>query len=117
MPKIDHLECSRCHHRESADQPRTVCPVCAGTFYVRYDLEPMKGIAMRDALPNVDSMWRYAPVLPDATPVTLAEGWTPMMPSKRNPNVLLKEEGGKPYRHIQSARHEPVHDHGEALRH
>jgi threonine synthase len=96
MPKIDHLECSRCQHRESAETPKTVCPVCAGTFYVRYDLSAAKGIAVRDSLPNIDSMWRYAPVLPDVTPVTLAEGWTPILPSKRNPNVLLKEEGANP---------------------
>ena len=56
----------------------------------------MKGTAVRDSLPNVDSMWRYARVLPDAVPVTLAEGWTPMMVSRRNPNVLLKEEGANP---------------------
>lgn len=96
MPKIAFLECSRCKHRESADVPRTVCSVCAGTFYVRYDLSELKGTAVRDSLPQTDSMWRYAPVLPDALPVTLAEGWTPMMASRRNPNVLLKEEGANP---------------------
>ncbi|SDF33843.1 threonine synthase [Terriglobus roseus] len=96
MPKIAFLECSRCQHRESADVPRTVCPVCAGTFYVRYDLSEFKGTAVRDSLPQTDSMWRYSPVLPDALPVTLAEGWTPIMASRRNPNVLLKEEGANP---------------------
>jgi len=96
MPRIDHLECSRCKHRESADTPKTVCPVCAGTFYVRYDLSAAKGTQVRDNLPNIDSMWRYAPVLPDAPPVTLGEGWTPILPSRRNPNVLLKEEGANP---------------------
>ena len=96
MPKIDHLECSRCNHREDAETPKTICPVCAGTYYVRYDLSAAKGTAVRDSLPNIDSMWRYAPVLPDVTPVTLAEGWTPILPSRRNPNVLLKEEGANP---------------------
>ncbi|MEZ2345664.1 threonine synthase [Terriglobus sp. RCC_193] len=96
MPKISFLECSRCQHRESADVPRTVCSVCAGTFYVRYDLSELKGTAVRDSLPQTDSMWRYAPVLPDALPVTLAEGWTPVIASRRNPNVLLKEEGTNP---------------------
>ncbi len=96
MPKIDHLECSRCHHREDALTPKTLCPVCAGTFYVRYDLTDAKGTAVRDSLPDVHSMWRYAPVLPSVAPVTLGEGWTPMLPSRRNPNVLLKEEGANP---------------------
>ncbi len=96
MPKIDYLECSRCGHRESAEEPKTLCPVCAGTFYVRYDLSEAKGTAVRDSLPEVHSMWRYAPVLPDVAPVTLGEGWTPMLPSRRNANVLLKEEGANP---------------------
>ena len=96
MPKIDHLECSRCHHREDALTPKTLCPVCAGTFYVRYDLTDAKGTAVRDSLPDVHSMWRYAPVLPSVEPVTLGEGWTPMLTSRRNPNVLLKEEGANP---------------------
>ena len=41
-------------------------------------------------------MWRYRSVLPDVTPVTLGEGWTPMLRSKRNPQVWLKEEGANP---------------------
>ncbi len=96
MPKIDHLECSRCGHRESAETPKTLCPVCTGAFYVRYDLSAAKGTAVRDSLPNIHSMWRYAAVLPNVVPVTLGEGWTPMLPSRRNANVLLKEEGANP---------------------
>jgi threonine synthase len=41
-------------------------------------------------------MWRYAPVLPEVEPVTLGEGWTPMLRSRRYPNVFLKEEGANP---------------------
>ena len=41
-------------------------------------------------------MWRYASVLPDVTPVTLGEGWTPMLQSKRYPGLLIKEEGANP---------------------
>jgi threonine synthase len=41
-------------------------------------------------------MWRYRSVLPSIEPVTLGEGWTPMLPSRRYPNVFLKEEGANP---------------------
>ena len=41
-------------------------------------------------------MWRYAEVLPDATPVTLGEGFTPMLPSREYPNVYIKDEGLNP---------------------
>jgi threonine synthase len=38
-------------------------------------------------------MWRYRCVLPDVRPVTLGEGWTPMLPS---PSAFRKEEGANP---------------------
>jgi len=38
-------------------------------------------------------MWRYQAVLPSVEPVTLGEGWTPMIPSTRYDGVYLKEEG------------------------
>ncbi len=41
-------------------------------------------------------MWRYREVLPTVEPVSLGEGWTPMLPSKRYANVFLKEEGANP---------------------
>lgn len=41
-------------------------------------------------------MWRYASVLPDVQPVTLGEGWTPMIRSKRYPGLYIKEEGANP---------------------
>ena len=41
-------------------------------------------------------MWRYAEVLPDAQPVSLGEGFTPMLPSREFPNVYIKDEGLNP---------------------
>ena len=41
-------------------------------------------------------MWRYAEVLPDAPPVSLGEGFTPMLPSREFPNVFIKDEGLNP---------------------
>jgi threonine synthase len=102
MSKISHLECSRCRATLAADKPQTVCPQCAGSLYVRYDLAPLKGIANREQITKASSptgwsgMWRYRCVLPDVEPVTLGEGWTPMLRSRRYPNVFLKEEGANP---------------------
>jgi threonine synthase len=102
MPKIAALECSRCEHIVSADKPQTICPQCAGSLYVRYDLSPLYGQAKReviakDASSNVwAGLWRYRSVLPDVVPVTLGEGWTPLLRSRRYPNVYLKEEGANP---------------------
>lgn len=41
-------------------------------------------------------MWRYADVLPAATPVSLGEGWTPIIPSRRHAGLFIKEEGTNP---------------------
>ena len=41
-------------------------------------------------------MWRYAAVLPDADPVTLGEGMTPLLRSRKYPNLLIKDEGLNP---------------------
>jgi threonine synthase len=48
------------------------------------------------ASPASLGMWRYSSVLPDVTPVTLGEGWTPMIHSKRYPGLYIKEEGANP---------------------
>jgi threonine synthase len=54
------------------------------------------------ASPASLGMWRYSSVLPSSTggkavsPVTLGEGWTPMLHSKRYPGLYIKEEGANP---------------------
>jgi threonine synthase len=96
MPVIALLECSRCQSRTSADRYQTVCPKCAGALYVRYDMEALKQTAVRPKGGGQQSMWRYKDVLPEVGPVTLGEGWTPMFPSRRKPNVFLKEEATNP---------------------
>jgi threonine synthase len=103
MPAIAYLECARCHHRISAETPQTLCPVDAGSLYVRYDMEALKKTATRErpaelAAASATSlgMWRYADVLPDAKPVTLGEGWTPMLRSRRYEGLYVKEEGANP---------------------
>jgi len=41
-------------------------------------------------------MWRYSDVLPAVEPVTLGEGFTPMIQSRHNSNVYIKDEGLNP---------------------
>jgi threonine synthase len=105
MPSIAYLECSRCHARLSAETAQTVCTSCtdqpAGALYVRYDLSHLRDtlpsdIVDKDSTSTWSGMWRYRAVLPDVEPVTLGEGWTPMLRSKRHRRVFLKEEGANP---------------------
>lgn len=80
-----------------------MCPVDAGTLYVRYDMDLLRATARREsparyAAESVRSlgMWRYRDVLPAVEPVSLGEGWTPMLQSRRYPGLLVKEEGANP---------------------
>ena len=95
--QISYLECTRCGEDLAADRPQNVCPKDGGVLYVRYDLACLKGkLRPEDLRGRVASMWRYAEVLPDAMPVTLGEGFTPMLPSREFENVYIKDEGLNP---------------------
>src|SRR5271155_4126080 len=99
--RISFLECTRCGEHLSADQPKTICPKDGGVLFVRYDLASLKGKLRREDLSGrVASMWRYAEVLPELSPgekpVTLGEGFTPILPSREYANVYVKDEGLNP---------------------
>jgi threonine synthase len=52
-----------------------------------------ENILKRIAAANTSlGMWRYADVLPAVEPVTLGEGFTPLLRSRRYPGLFLKEE-------------------------
>src|SRR6202167_6053881 len=95
--RISYLECTRCGEHFSGDRPLNICPKDGGVLFARYDLASLKGKLRTDDLRGrVASMWRYAEVLPDATPVTLGEGLTAMLPSREFANVYIKDEGLNP---------------------
>ena len=97
MARISYLECTKCGAQISADQPQTVCTKDGGVLYVRYDLAALKKTFTAASLfGRTPSMWRYAEVLPEAEPVSLGEGFTPMLPSREFPNVYIKDEGLNP---------------------
>ena len=103
MPSIAYLECTRCRAQIPAETPQGLCPQCAGVLFVRYDMAALRHSASREDIqaraatfPTSLGMWRYAAVLPAAEPVTLGEGFTPMLRSRRYPNLFLKEEAANP---------------------
>ena len=69
---------------------------------MRYDLTPLRGVAARQEIARAaestpwSGLWRYRSVLPEVAPVTLGEGWTPMLHSRRYPGAYVKEEGANP---------------------
>ena len=97
MARIAYLECTKCGAHVSADRPQTICPQDGGVLYVRYNLDPLKQNFKAALLTRrTSTMWRYAEVLPEAEPVSLGEGFTPMLPSREFPNVYIKDEGLNP---------------------
>ncbi|MFI5103959.1 MAG: threonine synthase [Terriglobales bacterium] len=97
MAKIAYLECSKCGEHISGEQPQTICPKDGGSLYVRYDLAALKGKFTPDSLRGRPAtMWRYHDVLPGDEPVTLGEGFTPLLRSRHSANVYIKDEGLNP---------------------
>jgi len=97
VSRLTHLECTRCGEHYPADRPQTVCPKDGGILYARYDLAGIKkSFSRASLLPLAPTMWRYDAVLPEATPVSLGEGFTPMLRSREYSNVFIKDEGLNP---------------------
>ena len=97
MAKIVGFECSKCGATFMAETAQNVCLKDGGPLYVRYDLAALRRDTSRESVnAGPKSMWRYAAVLPDAEPVTLGEGFTPMLPSRKHPNLLIKDDGLNP---------------------
>ncbi|MGC9198471.1 MAG: pyridoxal-phosphate dependent enzyme [Acidobacteriaceae bacterium] len=109
MPAFAYLECSRCHYRiwnkssSAVVMPASVCPRDGGALFVRYDMEVLKARTRRERPAELAArrraglgMWRYAEVLPDVTPVSLGEGWTPLRQSRRCAGLMVKDEAVNP---------------------
>ena len=105
MNHITHLECSLCGKRHEAGQIQNLCS-CGGPLLVRYDLAKAKESWKRESLASAPkTMWRYAPVLPPmnaSSIVTLGEGMTPLVHTKRlgerlgAQDLWVKDEGINP---------------------
>jgi threonine synthase len=94
---ITHFECTKCGATFPVDEPQTVCPQDGGVLFARYDLENLKKhFNLKVVAGRAATMWRYVEVLPAAAPVSLGEGFTPLLPSRELTNVYIKDEGMNP---------------------
>ena len=96
MATLSYLECTKCGAHLSAAVANTVCPADGGSLYARYDFSRLTGRRPGDVVRADSSMWRYAALLPDVEPVSLGEGYTPLIPSRRDRAVFIKDEGLNP---------------------
>jgi threonine synthase len=100
---VSHIECSRCGKQREPGRLCNLCE-CGGPLVVRYKLSrstmPRESMAAR-----AKTLWRYREVLPlgaGAAPVSLGEGFTPLLHAERLGRELglsrlyLKDEGVNP---------------------
>jgi len=93
-----------CGQKYDASKPANLCE-CGGPLLMRYDLDHIRHRWPRRQTRNGRaSMWRYAPVLPpsDGFIVSLGEGWTPLIQTRRlgahlgADELWVKDEGLNP---------------------
>jgi threonine synthase len=84
---LTELVCGLCGKGHSKDEIQTVCRACGRPLLARYDLPAVRAALQRERLAGREaSLWRYRELLPlgpEAAPVTLGEGWTPLLPMPR----------------------------------
>ena len=105
MPNVTHLECSLCAQHFAANQIHNLCS-CGGALLVRYDLDAVRKTWSRELLAQAKpDLWRYWPVLPvnrRESIVSLGEGMTPLIETKRlgaavgAKDLWVKDEGLNP---------------------
>jgi threonine synthase len=102
---LDHLQCTVCNQRFSADEVHTVCPDCGKVLFARYDLLSARKAMSRDFSRRPPTMWRYYELMPvrdQANIVSLGEGMTPLLHAARLgraygfDRLFIKEEGLNP---------------------
>ncbi len=104
MPSTQtHLECSKCGKTHAHDRLQNLCTACGKPLLARYDLKAAAEALTRHALAGRPAtMWRYAEVLPGSPPVSLGEGMTPLIHTRRAgerfglKNLYVKDEGLNP---------------------
>lgn len=102
---LTHLECSRCGLAHPADRLQNLC-ACGAPLLARYDLDAVRKALPRERLASrAPDLWRYRellPAAPEEAPVTLGEGFTPLLPAPRLAaavglrQVFIKDESGNP---------------------
>jgi len=82
---ISHLRCPQCRRKHSADAITSFC-ICGSPLFAVYDMEGVtEDIDCGEFPTDMNSMWRYAQLLPVKSPsyiISLGEGWTPLLLSR-----------------------------------
>ena len=88
MTFFTHLECSVPCSAEHYDArvEQHLCPACGMPLLARYDLKAARAWKKDSLAARVPNMWRYRELMPlfdGEQPITLGEGWTPLIHATR----------------------------------
>ena len=92
---LSGVACFACETPHDPRQLLTVCTRCGLPLRVDYDLSRVR-LRLKDLLDRPPTLWRYREVLPltAGDEISLAEGFTPLLPVERN--VWVKDEARNP---------------------
>jgi threonine synthase len=97
---FDRLECPRC---ASARPPAALLCECGSPLLARYRAaEGGNGFSREHLRDRPATLWRYAEMLPDVPPISLGEGFTPLLHARRLgadlglPSLYVKDEAVNP---------------------
>ena len=104
---LSHLECSACGKQHDWLRLQNLCIACGKPLLAIYDLEAgrnLDGFKPSSLATREKSLWRWRELLPlpkDAEPVSLGEGGTPLLQSKRfggeaDVDLWIKDESVNP---------------------
>ena len=102
---LTHLECSACGKQHEWQRLQNVCIACGKPLFAIVDLEAAARELTREKLAKRErSLWRYRELLPlpkDAEPISLGEGGTPLLQSKKygadvDVDLWIKDESVNP---------------------
>ena len=100
MMFITTLECSHCHARYNYGELHNVCTMCGNTLLVKYDLDTLRKRVKKESLKmRGGTLWRYFEFLPlknRKNIITLGEGYTPVLPSRKCESLFIKDESLNP---------------------
>ena len=99
-----HIECSQCTARHETRALNNVCTKCGAPLLAQYEITPSPELRI-EMRSRAATMWRYREVLPveerDAI-VTLGEGATPLLASRIDDSLFIKDESKNPTRSFKS---------------
>jgi threonine synthase len=104
---LTHLECTACGKQHDWKRLQNLCGACGKPLFAIYDLESLSKLEckMHSSFAGTDrSLWRWRELLPlpkDVEPVSLGEGGTPLLQSKKfggdaEVDLWIKDESVNP---------------------